>query len=220
MEKETLEKVMKEKVEPILDSAMHKFLGVTINEVSEDISDKLQKSPLISYEIDTSLGYKAAKKLFRKEFLTRLLQSHYGNVSEVARITGLNRRSIHRDIQGLKINIKKTRKDMLSTKYYQKEAVDNIIKNTFHNYENIIIPERIKKVYENVEGISEDIVKELPAVEMTWDEAEKEFDKEYLKKILDKNDWNLTNTAKKIGLRYETLHRKLKKLNIHKNQSL
>ncbi len=212
-EKETLEKVLKNKVEPMIDSAMHRFLGITINEISDDISDRIENNPLISYDIDVSVPFKTAKKLFKKEFLTRLLQSHYGNVSSVAAITGLDRRSIHRDIKALGININKTRKDMLKTSYYQKEAVGSILRETFDGYRAVIRPKKLQNVYEHVDRISSDIIKELPALEMTWKEAEKEFEKTYLKKALKRYN-TITKTAKNIRLRYETVHRKLKKHNL------
>ncbi|MBD3248858.1 hypothetical protein GF336_02320 [Candidatus Woesearchaeota archaeon] len=212
-EKETLDNVLKKKVEPMIGSAMHRFLGITVSEISEDISDRIENNPLISYEIDVSVHFKTAKKLFKKEFLTRLLQSHYGNISSVARITGLNRRSIHRDVKSLGININKTRKDMLKTDYYQKEAVDSILRETFDDYRYIIRPKKLQKMYENVSQLSGDIIKELPALEMTWKEAEHEFEKAYLKKALKKYK-TIAKTSRNIRLRYETLHRKLKKHNL------
>ena len=214
MVKKTLDKVLKEKVEPILEESMHKLLGITISEFGKDISDKIEKSPLISYPIDTSISFKAAKKLFKKEFLTRLLQSHYGNVSAVAKITGMNRRSIHRAIKDFRINVKKVRKEMVKTELYQKEAVDSILKETLSNYKQVIRPIRLEKMYKNVDRISSDIIKELPTLEMPWNEAEIEFEKAYLIKALKENKGNISKTAKKIGLRYETLHRKIKKLSI------
>ncbi len=214
MEKETLDKVLKEKVEPLVDDAMHKFLGITVAELRKDITDKIEKNPLISYEIDTSITFKSAKKLFKKEFLTRLLQSHFGNVSEIAKISGLDRRSIHRAVKELSINISKVRKEMIATKYYQKEAVDTILKSSLDSYRQVIRPSRLESMYKNVGRLSEDIVKELPAIEMTWKEAESEFEKRYLEKALKENKNNLSKTAKAIGLRYETLHRKLKRLGL------
>ena len=65
-----------------------------------------------------------------------------------------------------------------------------------------------------MDKLSSDIVKKLPAVEMSWDDAEVEFEKKYLEKALAENKGNISKTAKAIGLRYETLHRKLKKLMI------
>lgn len=215
MDKPTLERVLKEKVEPLVEEAMHKFLGVTISEIGRDITDKIEKNPLISYAIDASIPFKSAKKLFKKEFLTRLLQSHFGNVSSVAKIAGMDRRSIHRDIKELSINISKVRKEMIKTKYYQKEAVDAILKDTLDNYRQIIVPERLKKMYKNVDKLSSEIVEELPPVEMSWEEAEREFEKRYLEKALKENKGNISLTAKKIGLRYETLHRKLKKIGMN-----
>jgi len=214
MVKKTLDKVLKEKVEPMLDESMHKLLGITISEFGKDISDRIEKSPLISYPIDTSISFKAAKKLFKKEFLTRLLQSYYGNVSAVAEITGLNRRSIHRAINELGIKIKRVRKEMIKAELYQKEAVDSILKETLNHYKQVIRPSRLEKMYKNVDKISSSIIKELPTIEMKWDDAEREFEKAYIKKALKDNKNNVSKTAEKIGLRYETLHRKIKKLEI------
>lgn len=104
---------------------------------------------------------------------------------------------------------------MIKTKYYQKEAVDAILKDTLDNYRQIIVPERLKKMYKNVDKLSSEIVEELPPVEMSWEEAEREFEKRYLEKALKENKGNISLTAKKIGLRYETLHRKLKKIGMN-----
>jgi DNA-binding NtrC family response regulator len=41
-----------------------------------------------------------------------------------------------------------------------------------------------------------------------------EFEKTYIKKALEENKGNVSKTAAKIGLRYETLHRKIKKMDI------
>ena len=45
-------------------------------------------------------------------------------------------------------------------------------------------------------------------------DAEREFEKKYLKAALQENDNNISKTARKIGLRFETLHRKLKSLGL------
>ena len=213
----TLEKVLKNKIEPMIDEAMHKYIGITISEVSDEISDKIEKNPLLSYEINTELSFKAAKKLFKKEFITRMLHAHFGNVAEVARITGLDRRSIHRAIKRFRIKIKNIRKQMERIIYTRREAVDSILKKTFDQYKKIIRPSKLEHMYRNVEKLSENIIRELPAIDMTWKKAESEFEKEFIKKVLEENKWNITKTAKKIKLRYETLHRKIKKLGLEKS---
>ena len=40
MAKPTIEEVLKKKVEPLVDKAMHRFLGVTISELRKDITEK------------------------------------------------------------------------------------------------------------------------------------------------------------------------------------
>jgi DNA-binding NtrC family response regulator len=212
MAKVSLEKVIKDKVEPLVNEAMHKFLGATVSEISEEISDKIEKNPLITYDIRTELKFKTAKKLFKSEFLKRLLQSNLGNVSLVAKVSGLDRRSIHRSIKELNIDIKKIRDELIRTEYYQKEAVDSILRKTLDDYKQVIQPKSLEKMYEHVGELSQDIVKQLPIAEMNWDEAEKEFEKRYFEKVLAENNGNISATARKIGLRYETLFRKLKKL--------
>ncbi|MBW2995992.1 hypothetical protein KY332_01695 [Candidatus Woesearchaeota archaeon] len=214
MAKERLEEVLKKKVEPLLEESMHKILGVTISEFGKDISDKIERNPLIAYDIDTALDFKAAKKLFKKQFLTRMLQTHFGNISAVAHITGLDRRSVHRAVKELGIGIKGIRRDMLKADYYRKEAVGGILKNTLESYKAVIRPGKLEDMYKNVDQISSDIVKELPTIEMSWDSAERMFEKQYFEKALKENKGNVSKTARKIGLRYETLHRKLKKLGL------
>lgn len=214
MEKSTLDKVLKEKVEPILDESLHKVLGITISEFGKDITDKIEKSPLIGYDIDTSLSFKVAKKMFKKQFLTRLLQSHQGNITEVAEISGMDRRSIHRAIKNLRIGIKCIRREILRSEHYQKEAIGGILKSTLDDYKKIIRPAKLDQMYANVDELSSEILHELPVIEMRWDEAEKLFEKEYLKQVIEENKGNVSKTARNIGLRYETLHRKLKRLGL------
>ena len=214
MAKETLDKVLKRKVEPLLEESMHKILGVTISEFGKDISDKIEKNPLIAYDIDPAVPFKAAKKLFKKQFLTRMLQTNFGNISAVAKKTGLDRRSVHRAIKELDINIKNIRKEMIKADYYRKEAVGGILKDTLESYKTVIRPGKLEDMYENVDKLSSEIVRELPTIEMAWDDAERMFEKQYFEKALKESKGNVSKTARKIGLRYETLHRKLKKLGL------
>jgi DNA-binding NtrC family response regulator len=118
----TLEKIMhkKQNIEPIVEDSMKKFLGVRVKEINEDISSKLV-NPVLQVDFDTSLTFKEAKKRFKKVFITTLLQSCYGNVSKVASISGLDRRSIHRLIKKFKIDIGNLRKGPYYFTQQQKE---------------------------------------------------------------------------------------------------
>jgi len=217
MPEKTLEKVMKEKINPMIEESLHKFLGVTINELNKDLSDKIETNPLISFDINTALSFKTAKKLFKKQYLQNLIRNHYGNISDVAKVANIDRRSVHRAVQELKIDIDKVRKELLRPDYYKKEAIDEIFKATLDHYKGIIHPEKLEKVYREVPSLTKNIIKELPAMEMSLKEAEGEFERQYLKKALDENNWNISKTARKIKIRFETLHRKIKKLDIKRN---
>ena len=118
-----LELVIESKVKPIISSAMQKFLGITVNEIPSDISDKLIRSPVLDIEIDTSLTFKKAKEQFKKQFLIRLLQNNFGNVSQVADIAKVDRRSIHRMVKKFMLDPDKFRKDMVRMDYIKQAAV-------------------------------------------------------------------------------------------------
>ena len=64
MADENLEKVITEKINPMLDNAMHEYLGITVNEIKDDISDKLKKTPLLDIDVNTSVNFKKAKEDF------------------------------------------------------------------------------------------------------------------------------------------------------------
>lgn len=213
-QQESLEIVMKERVEPIIDEAMRKYLGVKIDKINEDISDKIESTPLINFNINTTLPFKVAKKIFKKDFLVKIIQTHYCNISRVAEILDVNRRSLHRAIKDLDIDVLSLRSKMLNPIHYKQEMVDNVLRNVLDNYRSLLHPKKLQSVYDNVSKLSKNIAKELSGQELTLKEAEDLFEREYLSKAIKENEGNLTKTSKSIKLRYETLLRKIKKLGI------
>lgn len=209
MAKEDLEEVIKKR-RKIVETVMHKFLGVSIKELNEDITSRL--SYPFEYIIDTSQKFKSAKKKFVKIYIEKLLKKNLGNISEAAREAGINRRTIHRMIKDMDISIESIRKTLMLPKYVQKDEMNKILEISLKKYDNIIHPEKLNKMYETVELASEDILKSIPEKSMNLKEAEEEFEWHYLTKAMHENEMNEKKTAKKIGIRYETLHRKLQHL--------
>ncbi len=208
-----LEKVLVDKVKPILDDAMSKFLGVTIKEINVDITDKLSKNPLFEFDINMDLPFRKAKDEFKRQYLARLLRMNFGNISAVAEIAGVDRRSVHRLIKRFGLDPDQHRKDMLSSQYIKAEAVHNIIESALDQYKEVLRPEKIEELYSNLKGISRDIIKELPDDPLTLKEAENEFERRFLSRVIH-DEPTTTRAAKRLGLRYETLHRKLKSLGL------
>lgn len=204
--------ILEEKLKQLVKDATIKFLGVSIDKLAEDITAKLSKSTFADIKINKNIGYKKAKKLFKKDFLTRMLVLHLGNVSEVAKILGTDRRSVHRLINDFMIDLKKIKRELLRPYDIRMGALSMAIGDVLHDYRGIIHPKRLEEMYRNVSTLSEDIMKDLPEPKLTMKMAEKMFDREYLKYHLNKNGKNISKTAKSIGLRFETLHRKLKKI--------
>lgn len=214
MPEEKLEEKAEKRLRPIIDEAVHKGFGITIDEMSKDISEKLKKSPLLSFEISTKMPFKRAKKEFLRKYLQKLLQVSYGNVSEVARIADVDRRSVHRIVKEGRIAVGRIRKEMPRAYEIKQSAVSSIIESVLENYKTVIHPMKLSEMYKNISDVSKDILEGLPEKQLTLKEAEAEFEKEYLKKALEENKGSIAKTAKKIKLRYETLFRKVKRLGI------
>lgn len=212
MASKKLEEVIEKKIEPVIDNAMKKYLGIRVSEIKSDISDKILHSPLLGLKIEFDLDFKKAKKKFKKSFIEKMMHIHYGNVSEVARITRVNRRSIHRMIN--KNTSEKIRKDLLKPYYLKQKEVEDIIENVLENYKGIINKNKFDKIYNASSEISKNVVDEIPTEEITLKQAEEEFEKKYLLHNLRDNKDEVRLTSEKIGLRYETLLRKLKKYGI------
>src|SRR3989344_332561 len=207
----TLEKVVKDRIEPLLEETMQKFLGITIRELEKDITEKIEHTKLIGITVRTDLPFKDAKKLFKKEFLERTIQTHYGNISEVADVVGLDRRSVHRDLKSLHVDIKKLREKMYKPRYFEKEAVDQLLPRSLDQYKSVIRSEKLGQMVDYVPELSEQIVNILPNTTVRWKDAEREFERIYLKAAIGRYK-NLSETARAIELRYETLLSKMKKL--------
>ena len=212
MQKEDLEKVIETKVKPLVDKAMQDFLGMTIAEIEADISDKLKHTPLIDFEMPTSLQFKKAKKLFKKQYLAKLCRLHLGNVSEVANAAGVDRRSVHRLAKECRIGVANIREE--TQDYNKKTFIKDAIEDAITPYKTIINPTKFKALYKQTPTLSTDIAKLLPDIQLNLKEAEREFEKHYLSKLLEENKGNIAAAARKAGLRYETMHRKLKKLGL------
>ena len=204
----------KKGVETIVHDALKPVLGITIEDLNKDISAKLEKSPLLTFDIDTSLKFKVAKTRFKQQFLARLLRTCYGNISEVAKRASVDRRSIHRIVKDAGINVAKIREEMIKPYQIRQKAVEGIIEKVLENYKTIIHPEKMAEVYRKVDSVSKEIVDELPETHISLKDAEEEFEKEFIKKALMENNGNLTLTSRKIGIRYETLLRKAKALGL------
>lgn len=211
MSRRTLEKAIKDKLKPLLEDATKESLGFSIDELNKDIIDKLEK-PVLRFKIDTSIPFKVAKKSFKKQFFENLLRAHLGNISEVARISGIDRRSVHRAIKDLGIDIDKYREEMIHPDQYRVEVVDEAVKDSLDDFKEVIQPEKLKNVYNTI--MSKDEIKNIPLREPRFEDAEKEFERQYIEYSLRENNHSITKTAEKIGLRYETLIRKIKALGL------
>ena len=211
--RKTLERELHHRVKPVVDEAVKRALGVRIAELSDDLSAKLE-SPIAGFVVDPAVPFKQAKKQFKREYLRKLLRINYGNISEVARISKLDRRSIHRLVKETGLDVQKIRVDMERSYDVQQQGISHLITDVLDSYKSVLHPAKLTEAYRNVSVMSKDILDHLPEDPISFDAAEEAFEEEYLRKALAANGGNVPLTAKKIGLRYETLHRKGKKFGI------
>jgi DNA-binding NtrC family response regulator len=202
---------LEKRIRQIVDDASLKYIGVNIDRLSEDLSQKVMRQ-----RIDEGLfqsRYRDAKKAFRKAFITRLLVLHLGNISEAARILDIDRRTMHRVIADLRIDVKEIKEQLAKPYYVRVGEVTAGIENALEKYRGILHPGKFESFYRNASHISETIVEILPASHSSLKEAEESFEKAYLTYAL-RNNPSIGAAARKIGLRHETLLRKAKMLGL------
>jgi len=179
---------------------------MSIPAVISDVSDRLQQQGL--FFVDTNIPFKEAKKRFKARFIQRLLSS-FGSPTEAAKIAGIQRESVHRLMKELGIERTEGMKH-----YLKREAVKGILEDVFEAYKTRLHPERVAALYDCVPRLTNDIASELPDEHPSLKEAEHAFEKAFIHKALEKNKGNISATARMIGLRFETLHRKIKALRL------
>lgn len=209
-----LESLVSIKVKPLLEDAMHRNLGVTITEIESDISDKLKRGSLWEFDIDTGLKFKEAKRKFKREYIARLLQLHGGNVADVAKAADVDRRSVHRFVAEMRLKVDELRENALRREYAKEVAVTDLIQGALEQYKGALNPAKYERLYNEAPQLSRNIARELPESPKTLKEAEREFERRYVEKALVEHGGNISKTARKIGLRFETLHRKIKGLGL------
>ncbi|MBI2669003.1 hypothetical protein HYX14_04115 [Candidatus Woesearchaeota archaeon] len=206
-----LEEAMKGKVLPLLEETMEKHWGVSIPKIETDISDRL-KQPLLNMYIPLPASFENAKKIFRKQFLHQELRLHRGNVSELAKVLGIDRRSVHRSMK--EMDLARNQIQALEPAKYLQDTVDHAIRDTLEQYKSLLQPEKLEMMYEEIGPLSRNIAQYLPLPKLSWKEAEEEFERQFLSQVLKEHQNKVLNAAKAMGLRPETLSRKIKKLGL------
>ena len=125
MGKVDLEKVMSKIAPASHDEIINKTFNTNVSKISDDITEKITQDPLLGFPINTTLKFKQAKTQFKKQFLKTLLQINYGNISKVARIANIDRRSVHRLVNEFQVS--RFRKNLKHPDYIKQEKVSNIV---------------------------------------------------------------------------------------------
>lgn len=212
-DKKDLEATIKDKVVPLLEETLEKSFGITIPKIESDITDQLAK-PSLSIYVPLTASFKDAKKKFKEDFLRRELMLKRGNVSQLAKILGIDRRSVHRAIKEFEIDVDIVRGDVKGELEYKEKVVEDTIRGTLEQYKRIFHPQKMEDLYREVPALSKNIAKVLAFEQLGWKEAEREFEKQFIVHHLEEKRGDLKKVAMKMGLRGETLQRKMKKFGL------
>ena len=129
--KKTLEDTIIERVRPFITENMEKTWGLAIPKLEEDITSKLAKEQT-TIPIRFTLTYEKALQEFKKEFFRRELQKHQ-NISFLAKLLGVSRRSVHRSIKELGITVpKKTKEEQ--KQYFKEQEIYKTLREALLEY--------------------------------------------------------------------------------------
>lgn len=207
-----LEMTLREKVSPLLADMMQKNLGLFIPKIESDITDQLKRP---YFYVSLNVPFQQAKKQFQSLFIQYQLRVHQGNISRVALSLGLTRRSLHRLIRALHIEVRMFRHH-LSLPEIHLAPIDQMLRVTLDAYKTIFKEDVLHKMYQEIPRLSQDIVQLLPQDEITWKEAEIEFEKQFITYALMRES-KIHDLAQKMGMRPETLSRKVHKWGLRQN---
>lgn len=213
MHKHGLEETIREKVALLLEETMEKSWGIYVPQVQTDITDKLQTNLPAKFYIPVASSFQEAKRTFKSEFLKNQLHLHGGNISQLAKFVGLDRRSVHRAIKKLDLHIEDVRSEAPAS-FSQEKIIDQTIRFALAGYKDIIQPQKMEKLYQEVPALSRNLAKILPYHHLTWKQAECEFEKQFLSQALHDSGWKVAETARQLKIQPETLHRKIVKLGL------
>ncbi len=220
MNKYNLEETIKEKVALLLEETMERSWGIYIPQVQSDITDKLQTNLPVKIYLPAATSFEEAKRNFKSEFLKNQLHLHGGNISQLAKFVGLNRRSIHRSIKKFDLRIDERRREANLTSTCQEKIIDQTIRFALEGYKDIIQPQKMERLYQEVPILSRNLAKLLPYNYLTWKQAEREFERQFLSHALAEHNGKVAETARRLKLQPETLHRKIAKLGLRDTKKL
>ena len=194
----------------IVEDVFHRYLGISIRELHDDITNRLG-DPTIDMIPFEKRDYKEAKSVFLKHFLVRLLNRHRGNVKSASDEARSSRRTLHRMIKNLSIDLSSIRRETSYPEYENK--IYDTVEKSLKQYEDVLHPKKIDDIYSNMDSISKDIAKgTIDSAKLSMREASDIFDYFFLADKIREAKGNLSRTSKEIGLSYETLYRKLRRL--------
>lgn len=211
MNPKSLEETVIEKVRPLVHQNIEKTWGLAIPKLEDDITSKLAREHS-TIPIQFTLPFSEALAAFKKEFLLRELRKHH-NISFLAKLIGMSRRSIHRSINELQIDIPKTSKEDQRS-YFKEQKIYQSLREALLEYRSLFREDKMDALYDTLPNLSKSLAQELPDQRpSTWKSAKRDFERRYLQHHISLGD-KLKVVAKKIGMRPESLSRKLKILNL------
>lgn len=194
----------------IVESTIRKQTGISIDELTKNISESIENRLFL--EINENMTYSTAKKIFRRKYFEELFIFTFGNISKAAKISGLNRRQIHRIIKTLNIKAQTYRSAMQRPYDYIREDIKNIVEKRLDHSKSYVKEDKLSKLYMRAPKIAELVTKKIGVSPKSFNKSFKEFEREYFSKLLKKTGQDLDKSSKVAKISKRTLQRKIKQV--------
>ncbi|MBT7903698.1 hypothetical protein HN587_07580 [Candidatus Woesearchaeota archaeon] len=225
----------------IIETAVNKVIPFPFQEPKAVLAKGLED---VAYESAKGKPYTldTARQRFENYFFKDQLRDNYGNISQVARQTGVNRRTIHRKVKehGLEgfVDAYRPQKDdelnleSQTKSLFDEQKVASALKQTLGDYKGSLHPNVYSPIEQNVSGLAKQLTTELNGQNygITRDEkissiysgiqtadfkeAKNQFEKEFIYGTLAETGFDKQKTAEYLDIDLRSLNRKISDLGI------
>ncbi len=191
-------------VNSLVEKVLKKHVVTSIDGLADSIKEGIENRLFL--DINLGLPFNDAKRFFMRKYFEELMIISYGNVSKAAKISGLNRRHLHRLAKTLNLKPQQYRIAMQKPYNYLREDIMHVLdKKTDYQKSN-------PKIYTK---IADDFTKTLSSESKSFIQALKEFEKQYFTSLI-KRTKTLSEASRLSKLSQKTLKRRIDMFSIAK----
>ncbi|MBT5021865.1 hypothetical protein HOK51_00660 [Candidatus Woesearchaeota archaeon] len=231
----------------MIEGIVNSTIQIPFNEPKAVIAKGLET---VAYSAAQEKPYtlKEAKGKFEKYFFETKLRDNYGNIAQVARVTGVNRRTIHRKVNelglaevvdGYRPQKEQEKVDSVreSKSLFSEDVVANTIKETISGFKDSLHPQVYTKIETGIDTLAKEMTTKLnnqnygitneERINTIYDniqtsnlkDAEKEFEKNFVYSTWEAAGFDKKKTADYLDIDVRSLNRKISDFGLNENNN-